>query len=135
MKVLSIREPYATFIKEGLKTIETRSWKTNYRGKLLIHAGKSKELLKKIDDDKVLKLTEKYEMNYGNIICEVTLVDCIYMNEEYVEKMKKEENFQYSLGVYKVGRYAWVLENVKVLDNPIVVKGKLGLWEYHFKEN
>lgn len=30
MKVLSIREPFATLIMEKTKTIETRSWKTNY---------------------------------------------------------------------------------------------------------
>lgn len=34
MKVLSLTEPYATLIKNGIKTIETRSWKTNYRSKL-----------------------------------------------------------------------------------------------------
>ena len=38
MKVLSIVEPYATLIKENKKIIETRSWKTNYRGELYIHA-------------------------------------------------------------------------------------------------
>lgn len=32
MKVLSIKEPYATLIANGDKLIETRSWKTNYRG-------------------------------------------------------------------------------------------------------
>ena len=42
MKVLSLTEPYATLIKNGIKTIETRSWKTNYRGKLYIHASSSK---------------------------------------------------------------------------------------------
>ena len=42
MKVLSIKEPYATLIKENKKMIETRSWKTKYRGELYIHASKSK---------------------------------------------------------------------------------------------
>lgn len=42
MKVLSIKEPFATLIANGLKKIETRSWKTNYRGEIFIHAsGKS----------------------------------------------------------------------------------------------
>lgn len=40
MKVLSIKEPYASLIKNNIKKIETRSWKTNYRGKLYIHASK-----------------------------------------------------------------------------------------------
>ena len=42
MKVLSLTEPYATLIAKGIKTIETRSWKTNYRGKLYIHASSTK---------------------------------------------------------------------------------------------
>ena len=42
MKVLSIKEPFATLIKEGKKKIETRSWKTSYRGELYIHASSTK---------------------------------------------------------------------------------------------
>lgn len=42
MKVISIQEPYASLIKEGYKKIETRSWKTNYRGEILIHASSGK---------------------------------------------------------------------------------------------
>lgn len=38
MKVLSLTKPFATLIKEKMKLIETRSWKTSYRGKLYIHA-------------------------------------------------------------------------------------------------
>lgn len=38
MKTISIRQPFASLICRGIKTIENRSWKTNYRGKLLIHA-------------------------------------------------------------------------------------------------
>ena len=37
-KVLSVKQPYATFICAGIKDIENRTWKTDYRGKLLIHA-------------------------------------------------------------------------------------------------
>ena len=41
MKVLSLTEPYAALIKERKKKIETRSWKTSYRGELYIHASKT----------------------------------------------------------------------------------------------
>ena len=37
MKVLTIREPWASLIINGYKEYEFRSWKTNYRGKILIH--------------------------------------------------------------------------------------------------
>ena len=39
MKVLTLRQPWATLVAEGIKQYEFRSWKTNYRGKVLIHAG------------------------------------------------------------------------------------------------
>lgn len=42
MKVLSLTKPFATLIKEKMKLIETRSWKTSYRGKLYIHASMTK---------------------------------------------------------------------------------------------
>lgn len=41
MKTLSIRQPWAFLIIEGLKDIENRTWQTNYRGELLIHTGKT----------------------------------------------------------------------------------------------
>lgn len=39
MKALTIRQPWASLIAAGVKTIETRSWSTRYRGPLAIHAG------------------------------------------------------------------------------------------------
>ena len=38
MKTLSVRQPYATLICAGVKAVENRTWKTPYRGRLLIHA-------------------------------------------------------------------------------------------------
>jgi hypothetical protein len=37
-KTLSVKQPYAAFICAGVKTVENRTWKTDYRGRLLIHA-------------------------------------------------------------------------------------------------
>ena len=42
MKVLSIREPWASLIMNKKKLVETRSFKTNYRGELYIHASLTK---------------------------------------------------------------------------------------------
>ena len=41
MKTLTVRQPWASLIAAGVKTIETRSWSTKYRGPLAIHAGLS----------------------------------------------------------------------------------------------
>lgn len=39
MKALSIRQPWAWLIVNGHKDIENRDWATNFRGRVLIHAG------------------------------------------------------------------------------------------------
>lgn len=51
MKVITIKQPYASLIAEGLKRYEFRTWRTRYRGEILIHAGKGvdKEAMKKFE--------------------------------------------------------------------------------------
>lgn len=129
MKVLSIKEPFASLIKNEIKHIETRSWKTNYRGELYIHASLTNELKKYQDRLELMELIKDLDLSYGKIICKCTLVDCVYMTEEFIEEVKKN-NQEYVCGMYSVGRYAWILDNIEVLDEPIEVKGKLGIWNY-----
>ena len=69
-------------------------------------------------------------MQYGKIICKCNLVDCIYMDEEYIRNIKKDKK-EFLCGRYEVGRYAWILELVEILDSPIVAKGQLGIWNYN----
>lgn len=128
MKVLSIREPFATLISLGIKKVETRSWKTNYRGELYIHACGVK-LEKRITlNDYIMSLIIDKTMMFGNIICKCKLVDCVYMTEEYINSIK--DTPEYKLGHYEVGRYAWILEDVEIIT-PISTKGKLGIWRYN----
>lgn len=68
-------------------------------------------------------------LNYGYIICKCNLKDCIYMNESFIEELKKNNETEYSLGIYEVGRYAWILEDITPIDK-IKTKGKLGIWTY-----
>jgi hypothetical protein len=44
MKVLSVRQPFASLICAGIKTVENRTWKTPYRGDILIHASKDEKI-------------------------------------------------------------------------------------------
>lgn len=122
MKALSIKEPFASLISRDIKGIETRSWKTNYRGKILIHSSLTKQ---KVREN--IKHLIDFELIYGYILCEAELVDCIYMTEEFIEELKKKNYTEYLCGRYEVGRYAWVLKNIKRLE-PIKAKGQLGLW-------
>ncbi len=131
MKVLSIKEPFATLIKEKTKQIETRSWKTSYRGELYIHASSakvSKAFYK--ERPEVIKLIKNHDYSYGNIICKCKLVDCIKMTSPWIERLKKENPKEYLCGYYEVNRYAWILEEIEILDCPIPVKGRLGIWNF-----
>lgn len=52
MKALTLHQPWATLVALGVKTIETRSWSTRYRGRLLIHAAaKRPDHWRRPDDD------------------------------------------------------------------------------------
>ncbi len=130
MKVLSLTEPYATLIKEQKKHIETRIWKTKYRGELYIHASATKIPKEWKDNVELMSLVDETKLNFGYIICKCNLVDCIYMTKEYVEKMKRNNYQEYVCGVYEEGRYAWILENIVPLDEPMKAKGHLSIWDY-----
>ena len=127
MKVLSLTEPYATLIKNGVKTIETRSWKTSYRGKLYIHASSTKISKEYRENKDLMNLVDINNLNYGYIICSCELVDCIEMTDDFIEKVKLD-NEEYISGIYARGRYAWILRNIEILDKPIKAKGHLGIW-------
>lgn len=128
MKVLSLKEPWATLIKNKKKLKETRSWKTSYRGELYIHASSTK--IPKTINPKLIELLGNEKPQYGYIICKCNLVDCVYMTEELIEKMKAKHPIEYTCGVYEVGRYMWILEDIEPLDEPIFAKGHLGIWNY-----
>lgn len=42
-----------------------------------------------------------------------------------------QDDLERAFGDYTPGRYAWLLEDVKVLPEPIPVKGSLQLWEWN----
>lgn len=130
MKVLSLREPYASLIMNGTKKIETRSWKTNYRGKLYIHASISKISKEILSNKELMNLVDVDNLCYGEIICSCRLIDCILMTDEFILEVMKNRN-EFLSGEYAVGRYAWILDDVEVLDKRIPCKGKLGIWNYN----
>lgn len=124
MKVLTIKQPWASLIVNGYKKYEFRSWRTNYRGKILIHAGMNleKDMLYRFKD---------YNLEYikGAIIGEAEIVDCILVDEKFNAKLNKINTVVYGKSNH-VETYAWKLDNIIKYDNPIYIKGKLGLWNY-----
>lgn len=122
MKTLTIKQPWASLIINGYKTYEFRSWKTNYRGKILIHAGLT------LEKDTLNKLNYDIEYVQGAIIGEAEIVDCILVDKKFDDNLTKINEIVY--GNNHIGNYAWKLENIRKYKEPIYVKGKLGLWNY-----
>ena len=121
MKILTIKQPYASLIAAGYKRYEFRSWKTNYRGKILIHAGAG------VDKDALIEFKDlnlKYKK--FRIVAIADLVDCIELNKNISAKIN-EENKKIYKDKIRTG-YAWRLENIKEIDCDQEIKGKLGLW-------
>lgn len=125
MKVITIKQPWASLIIEGYKRFEFRSWQTKYRGELLIHAGKGV-------DKEAMKRLKKYlptEIPSGKIIGKVTLENCIECNENFKDMCLKENAEVYQKSQFEE-KFAWELTKVEKFEEPIEAKGKLSLWEY-----
>ena len=78
MKALSIRQPWAWLIVNGHKDIENRSWKTNFRGRVAVHAAKAinrsvYEEAKKLFPD----LPDISDLQRGGIVGTVEITDCV----------------------------------------------------------
>lgn len=121
MKVLTLKQPWATLVAEGIKKYEFRSWKTKYRGKVLIHAGAGIDK-KEMDKFKELDL----EFPSKRIIAVVDITDCLELDDDLNKKIINENNIAYG-DKYRNG-YAWKLSNVKKLNIEETINGQLGLW-------
>jgi hypothetical protein len=132
-KVLSLLQPWASLAVMGLKTIETRSWGTQYRGPLFIHAGlrrsgktmwaKSMLLQEYIPDFETLPL--------GAIIGEVQLREVLRLGalnlspEAFRRQSLEERAFSEA-----PQRFAWIFSDAHLFQEPIPATGRLGLWEH-----
>src|SRR5262245_21130505 len=81
MRCLTVLEPWASGIVFGTKRIENRTWRTRYRGPLLIHAGRSRRYLDgTLPEDwqrLVPGLRSFDELRFGYVIGVVELIDCV----------------------------------------------------------
>ncbi len=109
LKVLTLRQPWATLVAEGIKKYEFRSWKTKYRGKVLIHAGTGidKEDMKKYENMNL-------EFPSRRIIAIVEIEDCLELDEKLNKKIIAENNIAYGNKIRK--GYAWKLKNIKKIN-------------------
>jgi hypothetical protein len=116
----------------GVKRLETRPWRTRYRGPLVIHASKNfsraarmlclqepwRSALQRAGIDVFSRLP------CGVLLGTVELVDCVRV-EEFGEVPADE----LALGDFRPGRWVWRFENPKLLPAKIAYRGRLGIFE------
>jgi len=130
MKALSLWQPWASLMAAGLKTIETRSWSTAYRGPLAIHAAKrpltrEEKSLFYIWACHGLLPSDWIDAHlpFGAIVAVVQLVRCEPTGTFRVDR------FNEAFGNYAPGRWAWITQNVRSLAQPIPYRGMQGLFD------
>lgn len=154
MRAISLWQPFATAIACGSKRIETRHWSTDYRGPLAIHAAKRVHKLelqhigacwnwcgalaptgKQMGDGKALWDL----LPFGAIVATCVLVECrptdLFTQAELDTPRRAEGattdalNWtERQMGNFELGRYGWVLENVRPTRWPIPFKGAQGFF-------
>ncbi len=157
MKTVSIKQPYASLVVEGIKNIENRSWKTNFRGRVLVHS--SAKMVNNLRNDSCfshLFSEEQRAAIYGtwevkdmwanilpfsSIIGSVEIVDCVVNHPSiWAEKTFcthpedcKDSNQRRCINgcIYCAKVYNWVLANPVKYNYPLQnIKGKLSLWDF-----
>lgn len=154
MRILSLWQPWATLVVRGLKKFETRSWGTDYRGTILIHAAKewNGELaqlclthpfqwaldlvheishLKHVSQFERGKQLKTFGLPFGQVIGQVTLKD-IWPTTQIRddEAVRTELGITYQelhFGDYREGRKAWRLICPCEYPEPIKWSGMQGL--------
>lgn len=149
MKCISIHQPLASLIANGIKKLESRSRRTSYRGQILIASTlKIDQLaiayLKRIsfscktrmeagiiveDRDKYEKACNILDVIYGDlplgcIVAMADLVDCREATEDDVDGACCQLNS---------GMFVYELKDVRETEN-IKIKGKQGIYNIELEE-
>jgi hypothetical protein len=136
-KVLSIRQPWASMIVRGLKRFEIRSWRTQYRGQLLIHAssarpggtseelfddGELADLLKRIG---ISSLADMQALPRSAIVGAVNLTDVL--DAQTFESVSTADDASV-VGAFNDDDFFFLLSNAVEITPISGVNGKLNIW-------
>jgi len=144
VKVISLWQPWATFMAIGEKEIETRGKRTHHRGPLAIHAARrweadQVEFCRSWIPAQILARTGYTYLGgtnlpLGAIVAVVELVDCIpisdpaqcgfdWLSDRTISDTEK------ALGNYSPGRFAWLTTNLRQIHPPIPYRGAQWLFD------
>ncbi|MGE0444533.1 MAG: ASCH domain-containing protein [Vicinamibacterales bacterium] len=126
-RALTVTQPHASLLALGQKTIETRSWTTDYRGRVLIHA--SKALPREAARLAAMPLFREAlgcspeALPLGAVVASARIVNVLPTH--WIRDLSAREQL---FGDYTAGRFGWYIADVVRLPEPIKWTGRLGLW-------
>lgn len=137
MKALTLHQPWAWFAVRGFKPWETRSWRSDHFGPLLIHASqkvdeKGRDLYYRVraefgDRAFLPHDTLPFDiMPRGCIVGRVNFWACTNFPRKTLALTKLHE----MLGDFTEGRWFWGLKEPVVFDKPIVARGYQCMWNF-----
>lgn len=132
MKALTLTQPWATLVVAGAKRFETRSWRTEYRGPLLITSSKAfpADCRALCLQPAFAKALQSYNLPRGCALGVVELIDCKKIKADLracglADVLKGDELL---FGDYTPGRWAWEFAHPILFDS-FPIRGRLGIWE------
>jgi len=121
MKALTLRQPWAELIVSGRRLFEIRTWKPEYKGWILIHAGR------KLDIEACRRLSISCDdLTLGAIVGKVYVDECVEFTPESWQRLRSE-HLEWS--DYQPGLNGWRLTGAIRFARPIPWSGSLGLFE------
>jgi len=137
MRALSLWQPWASLMAVGAKKIETRSWPTNYRGLVAIHASKrfaeeERMLLGQKRFHDALDLyyeikDQRLDLPLGAFIAVGRLHRVLSTTRDAVA-IPSQNTDEFWFGDYSENRYMWVFDDIWKLKEPVYARGYQGLW-------
>lgn len=126
MRVITLKQPWASLVANGYKIYEFRKMNYSYRGKILIHAGKG-------IDKEAMERVKKLNIDFpqSQIVAEVEIEDVIKCDEKFNNYISNLDPLVYGKGKKHDG-YAWKLKNIKKIDDSKQISGKQGIWYIDF---
>ncbi len=132
-KVITLQQPYASAVMAGVKQIETRSWKTPYRGAIVIHAGKAwnDDLKEKANSELIASALRSKGLDPNNLplgmALGVVILDAVTPIENVLPSLSDTEK---ALGHYTDGNFAWCVSRPRPFREPLPGEGGLGLRDW-----
>jgi hypothetical protein len=134
VRAITLTQPWASLVAVGAKRIETRSWRTNYRGRIAIHAAREPAAFEHYSV--IALIGAKRDWPLGAVVAFGEITDCIRTEDiggaelNYIRQQPGVTWTERLFGDYTPGRFGFRIGATERLETPIPACGRLGIWEW-----